>query len=83
MKRWFFICAVLALMTASPAVLQTRGVVQSGAPGSAAASAQPEQFQAMIKSYCAGCHSSQMKAGGLALDVLNVQTAEELPEMWE
>lgn len=83
MKRWFFICAVLALMTASPAVLQTRGVVQSGAPGSAAASAQPEQFQAMIKSYCAGCHSSQMKAGGLALDVMNVQTAEEHPEMWE
>src|SRR6266511_5934068 len=85
MKRWLFVCAVLALMTASPAVLQTRGVIQSGAPGPAAASAQPEQYQAMVKTYCAGGHNSQMPkpAGGLALDTLNVQAAAEHPEIWE
>jgi len=81
MKRWLFV-SVLAL-TASPAVLQTKAVVQSGASSTAAASAGPEQFQAMIKTYCAGCHSSQMKAGGLALDVTNVQEATEHPEIWE
>ena len=38
MKRWLFVCAVLALMTVSPAVLQTRPAMQSGtAPRSAAA----------------------------------------------
>ncbi len=85
MKHWLFVCAVLALMTASPAVPQTRGVVQSGAPGPAAASVQPEQFQAMIKTYCAGCHNSQLPkpAGGLALDKLSVQAAAEHPEIWE
>jgi mono/diheme cytochrome c family protein len=85
MKRWSFICAVLALMTASPAVLQTRGVVQSGAPGSAAAPAQTEQFQAMIKTYCAGCHNSKLTtpAGGLALDTMNIEAAAQHPEIWE
>ncbi len=85
MKRLLFVCAVLALMTASPAVLQTRGVVQSGAPGPAAASAQPEQFQAMITTYCAGCHNSQLPkpAAGLALDTLSHQAAAEHPEIWE
>ncbi|PYS33011.1 MAG: hypothetical protein DMG14_32805, partial [Acidobacteria bacterium] len=74
MKRSLFVCAVLAL-TASPAVLQTKAVVQSGESRTAAASAEPEQFQAMIKTYCAGCHNSKLPnpAGGLALDTLNVQ----------
>src|SRR5437762_636201 len=85
MKRWLFVCAVLALLTASPAVMQTKGVGQSNAPGPGAASAQPEQFQAMVKTYCAGCHNSQLPkpAGGLALDTLSVQGAAEHPEIWE
>jgi mono/diheme cytochrome c family protein len=83
MKRSLLLCAVLALMTASPAVLQTRAVIQTGAPALAGASAQPEQFQAMVKTYCATCHSTQVKAGGLALDAMNVQAAAEHPETWE
>jgi mono/diheme cytochrome c family protein len=84
MKRWLFVCAGLALLTASPAVLQTKGVVQSESRA-AAASNEPEQFQAMIKTYCTGCHNSQSQkpAGGLALDTQNVQTAAEHPEIWE
>ena len=83
MKRWSFIFAVLVLMTISPAVLQTRGLVQSGAPSASSAQAQPEQLQAMIKTYCAGCHSSQTKMGGLALDVMQVDAASEHPQIWE
>jgi hypothetical protein len=37
----------------------------------------------MIKTYCAGCHSSQTKAGGLALDGMQVEAAAEHPEVWE
>ena len=37
----------------------------------------------MIKTYCAGCHSSQAKMGGLALDAMQVQAAAEHPEIWE
>src|SRR5205809_328240 len=68
-----------------PAVLQTKAVVQSGESRTAAASAEPEQFQAMIKTWCAGCHNSKLPnpAGGLALDTLNVQAAAEHPEIWE
>ena len=83
MKRLVFFSAFLALLAASPAVLQIKAI-QTVAPGAAATSAQqPEQLQAMIKTYCAGCHSSQAKMGGLALDVMQVQAAAEHPEIWE
>ena len=76
MKRLIFIFAVVAL-TASPAVLQTK-TLQT-------ASAQPEQYQAFIKTSCTGCHNSKLPkpAGGLALDTVNVHAAAEHPEIWE
>jgi mono/diheme cytochrome c family protein len=78
MKQWLFLCAILLLTTASPVVLQTKTVLQSGAPSGA-------PYQAMVKSYCTGCHNSQLPkpAAGLALDTLNVQAAFEHPEIWE
>src|SRR5688572_29009337 len=77
MKRWLYVCAVL-ILTASPAMVQTRGVVQSSA-------AQPEQYQAIVKTYCTGCHNSKLTkpAGGLALDTMSIQAAAEHPEIWE
>jgi mono/diheme cytochrome c family protein len=84
MKRLMFFCAVLALLTAAPAVLQTQAL-QTGASGTTGGSAQPDQLQAMVKTYCAGCHNSKLEkpAGGLALDALDVQAAAEHPEVWE
>jgi mono/diheme cytochrome c family protein len=75
MKRLIFFWAVLALLAASPAVLQTKAVQ----------SAQPEQNQDLVKTYCAGCHNSQSAkpAGGLALDNVNVRAPGEHPEVWE
>jgi mono/diheme cytochrome c family protein len=72
-------------MTVSPAVLKTQPAMQTGtAPRAAAASAaDAQQYQAMVKTYCATCHSTQAKAGGLALDGMNVQAAAEHPEVWE
>src|SRR5262249_21656937 len=77
-------CAVLALLAASPAVLQTKAL-QSAAPRPAGAAAQSEQYPALIKTYCTGCHNSQFAkpAAGLALDTLNVQAPAEHPEIWE
>jgi len=76
MKRLTLICALFALFAGSPAVLQTK-------PQTAAT--PTEQSQALVKSYCAGCHNSKMPkpAGGLALDTLNVQAAAQNPEIWE
>src|SRR5215510_7675767 len=85
MKRKMFFCAVLALLTAAPAVLQTQAI-QTGASGTTAGpSVQPDQLQAMVKTYCAGCHNSKLEkpAGGLALDSLDVQAAADRPEVWE
>jgi mono/diheme cytochrome c family protein len=82
MKRWLSVCA-LALI-ASPLLLQTKAVVQTGATP-ASTPATPEQFQAMVKMYCAGCHNSKLPtpAGGLSLDNVNVQTAAQHPEVFE
>ena len=43
MKRWLFICAVLALMTVSPAVLKTQPAMQT-APGCSLQSASTAQL---------------------------------------
>jgi len=88
MKRLIFFCAIVALLIASPAVLQMKAIqAGAGAPGQAASApaGQPDQYQAMIKTSCAGCHNSQLAkpAGGLALDSLKVQAPGEHPEIWE
>src|SRR5262245_40433413 len=85
MKRLTFICAVFALLAASPAVLQTKTLQQPAAPRPAGASAETDQHQALVKTYCTGCHNSKAAtpAGGLALDTANVQTPGEHPEIWE
>jgi mono/diheme cytochrome c family protein len=83
MKRLIFICAIFALLIASPAVLQTTAQ-QTGAARAPGATAQPD-FQAMIKTNCATCHNSALPkpAGGLSLDKENVQAAAQHPEIWE
>jgi mono/diheme cytochrome c family protein len=88
MKRLIFLCAIVALLIASPAVLQMKAIqAGAGAPGQAASAqtGQPDPYQAMIKTSCAGCHNSQLAkpAGGLALDSLKVQAPGEHPEIWE
>jgi mono/diheme cytochrome c family protein len=80
MKRFIFICAALALFAGYPAVLKTQAVAQSGAPGAAAA-ADPQR--AMLTTYCTTCHSSTAKMGGLALDVLNLDSVPKDAVIWE
>src|SRR5215475_5995038 len=71
MKRLLYACAVLVLI-ACPSVLP------------AAAQADPHQaHQAMLNTYCIGCHNSRARIGGLALDGLDLQAAADSAEIWE
>src|SRR4051812_32021912 len=85
MKRSLALCSLLALVTVSQAIPQAR----TASSGSAAAQSAPapavssEQYHAMVTTYCAGCHSSQAKAGGLALDALNLDKATDDAVIWE
>jgi mono/diheme cytochrome c family protein len=80
MKRLIFLCAILLLLIASPAVLQMKAFQSGASAGGTSAGAEQ-----MIKTSCAGCHNSKSAkpAGGLALDALNVQAVADHPEIWE
>ena len=43
----------------------------------------PTQARGMINTYCAGCHSTAVHAGGLALDSLSVDAVHDHAEVWE
>ena len=78
-----FFCAALALFTATQAVPQTRTAAQTPVQTGAAEANTSEQYHAMVTTYCAGCHSSQVKAGGLALDVLSLDKVPDDAIVWE
>ncbi len=61
MKRFIFLCAVLALVTASPAVLQTKAIQSNAAAGSV------DPHRAMLTTYCITCHSTRQKRAGWLL----------------
>ncbi len=79
MKRLFYASAVLALIVS--ALFQTRVAGQTA--GRAAATAEVNPHQAMVNTYCTGCHNSRAKAGGLALDGLDLRAAADNAEIWE
>ncbi|HMC65182.1 MAG TPA: DUF1592 domain-containing protein [Gemmataceae bacterium] len=67
--------AVLAFVLAGPApgVEHSKGVPPP--------SVSPER--AFVNRYCAGCHSSPVKAAGLELDMISAQDVSRHPEVWE
>jgi hypothetical protein len=71
MKR--VLCIGFAVILAGAATLgQTLGQ-ESGAP----------QARGMIDSYCAGCHNSRIRAGGVAFDTLPLDAIHEHADVWE
>jgi mono/diheme cytochrome c family protein len=80
MTRFLLAGAVLALI-ASPALVQTG--VAGQAAGQAAAAVDVNRHQAMLNTYCTGCHNSRAKVGGLALDGLDLRAAADDAEIWE
>ncbi len=43
----------------------------------------PDQYHAMLSTYCFTCHSTRAKVGGLALDSLDLQAAPDDARIWE
>jgi len=70
MKRFISVSALLVLI-ASPALMRTGAVPQA------------DQHRGMLNTYCVTCHNSQAKAGGLALDALNLQATADDAATWE
>src|SRR5262245_27549319 len=79
-KRLVFTNALLVLI-ASRALLLTTAVGQTA--GKPLAAVGPDQYRAMLNTYCFGCHNSRTKTGGLALDGLDLQDAADNAEIWE
>ncbi|HEX4998688.1 MAG TPA: DUF1592 domain-containing protein [Terriglobia bacterium] len=78
MKRSLILCSLLAVVSVSQAIPRAATpVAQSAASGSA------EEYRAMINTYCAGCHSTQGKAGGLALAGMNFDAVTADAQIWE
>ena len=86
MKRLLFLIAVLALLIASSPGFRTEAVMQAGAaqagtPQNGATAGTPHQ--ALLTTYCYSCHSTRVKAGGLALQGLDIQAVGADAESWE
>ncbi len=76
------LAVALVLLGAGFARVDTQAPPASRAPQSAAA-AQPAEPKAVIDRYCATCHNQRARAGGLALDTLDVSAAGREPQTWE
>jgi len=76
MTRVLYATAVLALIVS--ALLQTSVAGQAAGPASAVT-----PHEAMVNTYCVGCHNSRTKIGGLALDGLSLEAAADNADIWE
>jgi mono/diheme cytochrome c family protein len=79
MKRFLSATAVLAVI-ASSTLAQTSAAGQTAARAIAPAGVNPHQ--AMLDAYCIGCHNGRAKAGGLVLEGLDLQAADNA-DVWE
>src|SRR6187200_2265725 len=82
MYRTVFLGALLVVITVSTAVPQTPPAAPVAGQISATAYAS-EQARTTVTTYCATCHSTQVKAGGLALDSLSLDAVTKDAATWE
>src|SRR4029453_451717 len=82
MNRTVFLGALLAVVTVSTAVPQTPSAAPAAGQVSATANSS-EQARTTMTTYCATCHSTQVKAGGLALDSLSLDAVTKDAATWE
>jgi cytochrome c551/c552 len=86
MKRTITAIAILMLCGLVTATVNLAQRAQTPAP--AAARPQPagmtvDAQKAMVKQYCMGCHSDQVKSGGIALSQLNLDHPDQTAELAE
>jgi len=83
MKRSILLCALLAVITTSQATSKPRAVAQTAPQVGTAGTGSSDESRALVTTYCAGCHSSTAKMGGLVLDPMNVDAVQKDPAVWE
>ncbi len=66
------------VLFASVAALQPVAMGQTSVAASG-----PDQYHAMLATYCFACHNARAKIGGLALDGLSLQSAANDARTWE
>ena len=74
--------AALLVVTTGLAFFQPAALGQTAAVRQPAASG-PDQYRAILTTYCFTCHSTRLKTGGLALQGLDVQAAADDAQIWE
>src|SRR5215467_8797778 len=70
------------ILIAALAILRTPAIGQTSG-GSAPAAGGPDASRSMLSTYCFTCHNSGAKAGGLALDALDLEAAARDARIWE
>jgi mono/diheme cytochrome c family protein len=81
MKRFISASAVVVLIAFS-VVLQIRALGQTSA-GKVPAETAPNQYRAMLDTYCVTCHNTRLKTGGLTLEGLDLAAAPDDAQIWE
>src|SRR5258708_5382187 len=71
------VIAALAIVSRTPRAATPQGQAESATVAGATA------YRATLQQYCFSCHSNQLKAGGLALDGLDVSDVSQQREVWE
>jgi mono/diheme cytochrome c family protein len=66
----------LLVLIASPAVLQR-------AAGQQPAAGAPDSQRGMLTTYCATCHNTKLKTGGIAFDAMDLKAAADDAQVWE
>jgi mono/diheme cytochrome c family protein len=76
-------CKSLALLVLSASLASFEPPAIGQTAKSAPAASVPDQYQAMLTTYCFTCHNTRAKIGGLALDGLDLQSAADDARTWE
>ena len=66
--------SALMVLICSPAALPMAAAQTAGGP---------DQSRALLTTYCATCHNTKLKTGGIAFDAMDLQDAADDAQTWE
>jgi mono/diheme cytochrome c family protein len=82
-KRSLNVTALLVLIASLVSFCPVALAQTSAGSGTAPAASGPDQYQAMLATYCFACHNARAKVGGLALQGLDLRAASTDARIWE
>ena len=81
-RPWLF-CGAAGLIALSPSAVPLGAAVLQQPSTSVSAQSGVAETAGLIDEYCVTCHNERRNTGGLALDVIDVASVSEHPEVWE